>query len=272
MTDQPTTKAQTIKPTLGEHVTELFARVAKLNDKMAAVLAPEWGARMGIIPEGHPLHPGATDTSPEEQSAPADWEAIARHRERELKRVGEARHRAEEELRRYTEAESADSAAGSYAGRVEELQAAVAGLAQAIRLTREYVGADLLPAVTGWDWYDALRRWAPDALPDNAQPERWVHILFTSPDPTTANTSARAIADHLAAEFPGVGMRISSNAVEGGKGTQIVGTPCVPDFTSPLAGRIEVRDPCPWCESSPSLIPRALMDEHVATVHPEQRR
>lgn len=40
-----------------------------------------------------------------------------------------------------------------------------------------------------------------------------------------------------------------------------------PDFTSPLAG-IEVRDPCPWCEDRP-LIPRALMDEHVAAVHPE---
>ena len=30
-----------------------------------------------------------------------------------------------------------------------------------------------------------------------------------------------------------------------------------------------LRDPCPRCESSPALIPRHLMGEHVATVHPE---
>lgn len=47
-----------------------------------------------------------------------------------------------------------------------------------------------------------------------AHPEPWIHILFTSPDATTANTSALAIADHLNAEFPGVSMRISSNATE----------------------------------------------------------
>lgn len=31
---------------------------------------------------------------------------------------------------------------------------------------------------------------------------------------------------------------------------------------------IEVRDPCPRCEDRP-LIPRALMAEHAARVHPE---
>ncbi|MFM9616816.1 hypothetical protein ACKI14_02500 [Streptomyces turgidiscabies] len=49
-----------------------------------------------------------------------------------------------------------------------------------------------------------------------AHPEPWVHILFTSSDPTTANTSALNLRDHLAAEFDGVGMRITSNAVEAG--------------------------------------------------------
>ena len=49
--------------------------------------------------------------------------------------------------------------------RAEADRAAVAELAQAIRLTREYVGADLLPAVEGWSWYDALRRHAPHELP-----------------------------------------------------------------------------------------------------------
>ncbi|CAM5601910.1 hypothetical protein [Streptomyces coeruleorubidus] len=41
-----------------------------------------------------------------------------------------------------------------------------------------------------------------------------------------------------------------------------------PDFTSPIAGRVEVRDPCPWCPDRP-MVPRSLMDGHVARVHPE---
>ncbi len=36
----------------------------------------------------------------EESNIPVDWEAIVRQRERELKRVGEARHRAEAKLDR----------------------------------------------------------------------------------------------------------------------------------------------------------------------------
>lgn len=30
-------------------------------------------------------------------------------------------------------------------------------LREAIRLTREYVGEAMLPAVEGWDWYDAIK-------------------------------------------------------------------------------------------------------------------
>jgi hypothetical protein len=41
-----------------------------------------------------------------------------------------------------------------------------------------------------------------------------------------------------------------------------------PDFTSPLAGRIEVREPCPWCPDRP-MIARSLMDQHCAELHPE---
>ncbi|MFI1166579.1 hypothetical protein ACH4UM_23985 [Streptomyces sp. NPDC020801] len=44
-------------------------------------------------------------------------------------------------------------------------EAAIAELAQAIRLTREYVGEELLPPIDGWSWYDALRRHAPHELP-----------------------------------------------------------------------------------------------------------
>lgn len=37
-------------------------------------------------------------------------------------------------------------------------------LIQALRLTVEYVGCDMLPAVPGWSWYDALAKHAPDVL------------------------------------------------------------------------------------------------------------
>lgn len=49
-------------------------------------------------------------------------------------------------------------------------ETAVAELAQALRLTREYVGEELLPAVEGWSWYDALRRHAPHELGSPAAP------------------------------------------------------------------------------------------------------
>lgn len=84
--------------------------------------------------------------------------------------------------------------------------------------------------------------------PDGTRSARWLHIVFTSPDPTTANTSALNLRDHLTAEFDGVSMRITTNAVE----------------AEPI-----LRDPCPRCESSPTRIPRQLMTEHVATAHPE---
>lgn len=43
-----------------------------------------------------------------------------------------------------------------------ELDAAVEELTEAIRLTVEYVGFDVLPAETGWSWFDALMKYAPE--------------------------------------------------------------------------------------------------------------
>lgn len=37
-------------------------------------------------------------------------------------------------------------------------------LAEALRLTVEYVGNDMLPAREGWSWYDALNRYNPDMV------------------------------------------------------------------------------------------------------------
>lgn len=41
---------------------------------------------------------------------------------------------------------------------------AVEQLARALCLTREYVGAEMLPAHPGWDWYEALSKYAPGML------------------------------------------------------------------------------------------------------------
>ncbi|MGW2379285.1 hypothetical protein [Streptomyces sp. NPDC001658] len=43
-----------------------------------------------------------------------------------------------------------------------------------------------------------------------------------------------------------------------------------PDFTSPIAGRVEVRQPCPWCGDR-QMIPSTQFEEHVARLHPDVR-
>lgn len=83
------------QPTPDEHIRELYRRTAELGDRVAALINPAWGIKTGVLPEDHPFHPGAG-----EQGAPVDWQAIAQQRERELKKVGEARHRAEQAITR----------------------------------------------------------------------------------------------------------------------------------------------------------------------------
>lgn len=51
------------------------------------------------------------------------------------------------------------------------LNTAVHDLARALRLTQEYVGDDLLPPIEGWEWYDALKRHAPEYLATESDPE-----------------------------------------------------------------------------------------------------
>lgn len=43
-------------------------------------------------------------------------------------------------------------------------------LAQALRLTQEYVGADMLPPLEGWEWYDALNSHATVTGNDSWRP------------------------------------------------------------------------------------------------------
>jgi hypothetical protein len=85
-------------PTPDEHFRELYRRTAELGDRVAALINPAWGIKTGILPEDHPFYPGMG-----EQGAPVDWHAIAKQRERELKKVGGARHRAEQALARVRE-------------------------------------------------------------------------------------------------------------------------------------------------------------------------
>lgn len=42
-------------------------------------------------------------------------------------------------------------------------------LAEALRLTQEYVGSEVLPAAPGWSWYDALIQHAPEQLHGRAR-------------------------------------------------------------------------------------------------------
>ncbi|WPO70213.1 hypothetical protein [Streptomyces sp. KN37] len=42
-----------------------------------------------------------------------------------------------------------------------------------------------------------------------------------------------------------------------------------PNFASPIAGRVEVRQPCPYCGDR-QMIPRSQFTEHMARVHPEE--
>lgn len=83
--------------TAGEQLVELFRRTSRLSDRVAALLDPQWGASVGLLPEGHPLHPGSSQA---EQAADINWRAIARRRETELKTEGEYRNKAEAALAR----------------------------------------------------------------------------------------------------------------------------------------------------------------------------
>jgi hypothetical protein len=51
------------------------------------------------------------------------------------------------------------------AAEVSRLSIANEELADAIRLTVEYIGTDFLPARAGWSWFDALSKHRPDMIP-----------------------------------------------------------------------------------------------------------
>jgi hypothetical protein len=70
---------------------------------------------------------------------------------------------------------------------LEELKALLVQAVEAIRLTREYVGEQMLPMVPGWSWYDAVTAinsvigpvWVPE---DDAEARRLVLEHFDLKD------------------------------------------------------------------------------------------
>lgn len=78
---------------------------------------------------------------------------------------------------------------------------AVRELADAIRLTREYIGEDLLPPVEGWSWYDALRRWAPEYLPQETmaepEPDSPEEVQLPGPEAPPEQTEEEQLRDRL---------------------------------------------------------------------------
>ncbi len=61
-----------------------------------------------------------------------------------------------------------------------ERDVAIRELTEAIRFTVEYTGNDMLPAIEGWDWYDALVKYAPEVA--QAFVDKPIHF----PKPTDA--------------------------------------------------------------------------------------
>lgn len=128
--------------TAGEQFKMLLDRTAKLNDIASALLAPQWGSEVGIIPPDHPLYVGERPTEQREQGAPVDWQAIAGQRERELKKVGEARHRAEqvEELLHIAH-ETSNTSEAARARAVQRAEQAEAAIARVQALAEQWQAA-----------------------------------------------------------------------------------------------------------------------------------
>jgi hypothetical protein len=74
---------QTRPPTVDEQLRKLFDRTAQLSDSVAALLAPEWGASAGLIPQGHPFHP---ETVAAKQAAQEEATALGEDAQRTTRR------------------------------------------------------------------------------------------------------------------------------------------------------------------------------------------
>lgn len=163
------TQQQTRNTTPEEDIRELYSRTAKLNDAISALLSPAWGSEAGIIPTDHPLYVGEEPlATQEEQGTPVDWPAIVRQRERELKKVGEARHQAEELLRVAHETSNRSEAERAHA--VQRAEQLATTLDEVLRhfVHKGHPGEPCLQ--TGWISTRTVQRWRAVLHPPEPAP------------------------------------------------------------------------------------------------------
>lgn len=189
--------------------------------------------------------------------------------------------RAEAELRRYTEAESADAAAGSYAHRAEQAEAELAKARQ--RAADAYGQRDRLRlriAALADRWRLPGHISMPDAAAEIAEAldrEKWA----PTPDPITR---VRALADRwkrngtrdlaryadimlaeMSAPQPTIPAdeqyRFATTWAEYNAGRRAAA-----DRKAATPAAVEARDPCPHCDQP---YPRRLMETHLAVEHPD---
>lgn len=249
MTDQPTTEEQTLKPTCGHE--------AALREALDCLLPVHAG---GIVI-------GYEPPMPIEAATVDRWRA-------ELDRPHTVLP-----ADRPTDTSTVPPAARTLPPGT--LDSAAAGASMLDATSRTPYGMNVLAhalvqlARDGW-----LRTepdtWTPPPPGDRREqlPDHLLNLIdipsYTSTACESAELLAAAVARHPehADELRQWEQRQRQRCRINNKYTGVICQHTAPDFTAPLTG-IEVRDPCPWCESSPSLIPRHLMGEHVAAVHPE---
>lgn len=73
-------------------------------------------------------------------------------------------------------------------------------LTEAIRLTVEYVGNDMLPAIEGWDWYDALVKYAPEVA--QAFVDKPIHFPKQTDAATEELARIKPLFENYSREYP----------------------------------------------------------------------
>ena len=73
-------------------------------------------------------------------------------------------------------------------------------LTEAIRLTVEYVGNDMLPAIEGWEWYDALVKYAPEVA--QAFVDKPIHFPKQTDAATEELARIKPLFENYSREYP----------------------------------------------------------------------
>lgn len=100
---------------------------------------------------------------------------------------------------RITKPRSGRSETRKHGGEVTTHEDQIRELTEAIRLTVEYVGVDILPPIEGWSWYDALSKYAPETIPPFVD---WYEKHGELPRMERAEAAKRARADDIPVRIP----------------------------------------------------------------------